>query len=235
MLQLNHVVPLHDIATVFKSGQKEGASLLEIVDCSKRMAEGNTKDVYYIASLFVPHIEKVGKDNVDLIQFDGASNVQKAGRLLSVDYPRITCIHGAEHLVHLFFGIVARQHQVMLMMKFYRRFYHYSHGPHHSLTRAFMMLSAASNKNSDLPILLPKLCTLRFGIFGGCFLRWLRLQEACMDWLMHSATLSNKVPVKMKRIMQREDFWQTLHVLCKFTGEFFVATSPFNAFFASNE
>jgi hypothetical protein len=35
--------------------------------------------------------------------FDGASNVQNSGKLVSITYPRITVVHGAEHVVSLFF------------------------------------------------------------------------------------------------------------------------------------
>ena len=31
--------------------------------------------------------------------FDGASNVQLAGRLLKVHYPKLTVMHGVEHTV----------------------------------------------------------------------------------------------------------------------------------------
>jgi hypothetical protein len=40
---------------------------------------------------------------VDLLLFDGASNVQNATKLASITYPRITVVHGAEHVVSLFF------------------------------------------------------------------------------------------------------------------------------------
>ncbi len=40
---------------------------------------------------------------VDLVLFDGASNVQNAGKIVSITYPRITVVHGAEHVVLLFF------------------------------------------------------------------------------------------------------------------------------------
>jgi hypothetical protein len=51
------------------------------------------------ASRSILHSYKI----VDLLLFDGASNVQKAAQLVSVAYPRITVIHGAEHVVSLFF------------------------------------------------------------------------------------------------------------------------------------
>jgi hypothetical protein len=40
---------------------------------------------------------------VDLLLFDCASDVQNAGKLASITYPRITVVHGAEHVVSLFF------------------------------------------------------------------------------------------------------------------------------------
>ena len=43
---------------------------------------------------------------VDLVLFDGASNVQNAGTILQAFNPRITVGHGAEHVVSLFFSDV---------------------------------------------------------------------------------------------------------------------------------
>jgi hypothetical protein len=40
---------------------------------------------------------------VDLVLFDDTSNVQNATKLVSITYPRITIVHGAEHIVSLFF------------------------------------------------------------------------------------------------------------------------------------
>jgi hypothetical protein len=39
----------------------------------------------------------------DLVLFDGASNVQNARKLVPITYPQITVVHGAEHVVSLFF------------------------------------------------------------------------------------------------------------------------------------
>ena len=40
--------------------------------------------------------------------FDGASNVQFAGRLLKVNYPKLTVMRGVEHTVSLFFNDVSK-------------------------------------------------------------------------------------------------------------------------------
>jgi hypothetical protein len=79
------------------------------------MAKGGKKDAAYIVGLLKPIIswieqtkdpnnQKIDQGGaVDLVLFDGASNVQNAGKLGSITYPCITVVHGAEHVVSLFF------------------------------------------------------------------------------------------------------------------------------------
>jgi hypothetical protein len=79
------------------------------------MAKGGKKDSKYIAGLLKPIISRIEetKDTnnekthhrgvVDLLLFDGTSNVQNAAKLAAIIYPRITVVHGAEHVVSLFF------------------------------------------------------------------------------------------------------------------------------------
>jgi len=84
------------------------------------LAGGGKKDAPYISNLILPLIKMIeGKAEndhskkkpglVDLVLFDGASNVVKAGKLLAINYPRITALHGAEHVVSLFFRDVYTQ------------------------------------------------------------------------------------------------------------------------------
>jgi hypothetical protein len=42
------------------------------------------------------------KELADKVNFDGASNMQKAGEALERLYPFITCEHGAEHVLQFF-------------------------------------------------------------------------------------------------------------------------------------
>ncbi len=79
------------------------------------MAKGGKKDAKYIVGLLKPIISQIEETKdpnnqktdhrgvVDLLLFDGASNVQNAMKLASITYPRITVVHGAEHVVSLFF------------------------------------------------------------------------------------------------------------------------------------
>jgi hypothetical protein len=78
---------------------------LDIVNCSNQLADGGKKDAVYISQIFSPHMERLdpAKDKVDLLFFDGASNVQKGGKILEAMYPRVHVLHGIEHVVSLFF------------------------------------------------------------------------------------------------------------------------------------
>jgi hypothetical protein len=90
-------------------------ALPDTVDCTSKVAKGGKKDAKYIAGLLKPIISLIEQTKdpnnqntdlqgvVDLVVFDGASNVQNASKLVSITYPCITVVHGAEHIVSLFF------------------------------------------------------------------------------------------------------------------------------------
>ncbi len=83
-------------------------ALLEIVDCTDEMAKGGKKDAKYLLGIVRPLVrwlEARAKSNiVDLIMFDGASNVQLAAKIVARYHTCITLCHGAEHVVSLFFS-----------------------------------------------------------------------------------------------------------------------------------
>ena len=99
------------------SSPNDPCALLEIVYCTSEMAYGRKKSAQYICGLIkciISQIEMTKNSQygdhtgvVDLLLFYGARNVQKEGQLVSVAYPRITVIHGAKHVVSLFFRDVA--------------------------------------------------------------------------------------------------------------------------------
>jgi hypothetical protein len=94
------------LINVLASGAYLKTALLEIVDATSYMKKGGKKDASYISSLFRPHIDEYEKEHlnsVDYCSFDGAANVQKAGRILQAHYTRIVLTHGAEHVLSLFF------------------------------------------------------------------------------------------------------------------------------------
>ena len=101
------------LLNVLAAGVNNSFALLDIADCTDHLALGGKKDASHIASIIKPLIAtlegELDEHNrkctgiVDLVFFDGASNVQNTGELLRVKYPRITVGHGAEHVVSLFF------------------------------------------------------------------------------------------------------------------------------------
>ena len=58
---------------------------------TKHLVAGGKKCSGYVASLFVPWFTALDPKStrIDSVFFDGASNVQKAGRLLQAQFPRV--------------------------------------------------------------------------------------------------------------------------------------------------
>jgi hypothetical protein len=87
-------IPLINILAV---GPNNPLALLNIVDSTAHLLEGGKKDAPYLANMILPHVmmmELVRDENnkhfkgvVDLVLFDGASNVQKAGQILAINHP----------------------------------------------------------------------------------------------------------------------------------------------------
>jgi hypothetical protein len=139
-----HKVPM---MILLRSSPNNPFTLLDIVDCTSEMAKGGKKDAKYIAGLKKPIISWIEKIKdpknqktdhrgvVDLELFDGASNLQNAGKLVSITYPRITIVHGAEHVVSLFFKDIFTKIPVFqCLSQFSKRcrniFGSTHHGPH---------------------------------------------------------------------------------------------------------
>lgn len=108
------------LVNILASGAFCPAGLLEICDASSHMANGGIKNAEYIAGLMKPHVEKLGRNNVDLCLMDGASNVQNGAKLLTLWFPKISTGHGAEHLTALCLSDVAKTHQVKFICNFVR-------------------------------------------------------------------------------------------------------------------
>jgi len=105
-------VPLVNILAAIHNPNNPFA-LLEIVDCTDQMAKGGKKDVKYLSGIVRPLVKwleaRVKSNIIDLIMFDGASNIQLAAKIVARYYPRITLCHGAEHVKSLFFSDVYKK------------------------------------------------------------------------------------------------------------------------------
>ena len=92
--------------------------VIGIHDSKKNLIEGVKKDAPYIADLFrtqmedlcpgasQKHVLTTLKKDTDCFWFDDASNVQKAGQVLTVYYPRAHVFHGSEYVLGLYFSDV---------------------------------------------------------------------------------------------------------------------------------
>ena len=60
---------------------------------------------------------------LDCVFFDGAGDVPKAGRILAAINPRITVLHGAEHVVSLFCKDVAKLTPIKVVILKYKFLY----------------------------------------------------------------------------------------------------------------
>ena len=68
------------------------------------MNEGGREDARFIATETLQVLcnqNDIKKGSVTQIMFDGASNIQKAGAIISQHYPCAIVEHGAEHVVSL--------------------------------------------------------------------------------------------------------------------------------------
>jgi len=158
------------------------AGVLSIEECTEQMQLGGKKNAEYIYKKIRGHMMEIDPDRdlVDLLYFDGASNVQKAGRVLEVDFPKCTTLHGVEHLCSLFFADVCKHPRVRLLLKVYRRIYRLlGSGSHHGPYAIFMKHS--SDHNGGRRIGLLRAADTRMAGHFIAFSRLLRLRNAILS------------------------------------------------------
>ena len=92
------------LLSILVSGKNLPVAVLELVDCQGHLADGGENNGIFICNRFIDHIKRIypHKSIIDVIMFDGASNVQLAGELLQIRYPKITVMRGVEYTVSLF-------------------------------------------------------------------------------------------------------------------------------------
>ena len=113
------------LLNILTSAKNISVSVLEIVCCQGHLADGNKKDGTSICNRFLNHMKEIdpAKKISDIVMFDRASNVQLAGRLLKVNYPKLTVMCGVEHTVPLFFNGVSKIPIVNQMISSHKMIY----------------------------------------------------------------------------------------------------------------
>jgi hypothetical protein len=84
--------------------------VLDVIDCTNQMSEGGEKDAGYTVNSMLLLMNTIDPNKIlfNVIAFDGASNVQKAGTIMAQHFPRVTVIHGAEHVVSIIFEKIVK-------------------------------------------------------------------------------------------------------------------------------
>ena len=86
---------------ILDSGKNTPVAVFKIIYCQGHLADGNKKYGTFICNQCLNHMKEVDptKTLSDIVMFDGALNVQLAGRLFKVHYPKLTVMRGVEHTV----------------------------------------------------------------------------------------------------------------------------------------
>lgn len=192
---------------------------LSIVDCSGHLESSGLKDADYISELFLPHITemevKVPKCT-DLVIFDGASNVQKAGRLLEAKYPHLSVVHGAEHVIALFYSDIFNLREFHLLKRLNRCIYsNFGNGAKHSPYAIFSKHSREHNNNKSIGLI--RAADTRMAGHVISMLRTLRLKDPLLSTISSAAFLQGKFKVSQSFpswLCSRPTLQQLMLLLC---------------------
>jgi hypothetical protein len=182
------------LVNMLDAGVKEPAGVLEIAERTGHIQGGGKKDAGFISGLFLPHIKTIDPDKqlIDCVFFDGASNVQKAGKIIQVHYPRVMVLHGAEHVVSLLFkdlsNIQVVKHQIVHHRFIYRVF---GSGAMHSTYALFQRHARAFNNGRPIGIL--QASDTRMAGYFMAMHRDLRLKQALQALVAGSDFISLKI------------------------------------------
>jgi hypothetical protein len=202
-------------------------ALLDIIDCTSEMGIGGKKTATYIANQLRPVIKRIEdfRDpitnqshlrGVDLLLFDGASNVQNAGKHLAVTNPRITVVHGSEHVIALFFKDVFTKVQPFVSLsKFVKRcrniFGSTRHGPH------AIFKKYSKEFNNGIYIGFIKVSECRMGGELIALLRMLRLKDALRATINSAEYINNHAKFFRREnvFLQSDELWKYIFTLCR--------------------
>jgi hypothetical protein len=183
------------LINILASGVHKSVAVLEIADCSKQAGMGNKKDSRYIASLFRPHIDSMETDfpnTTDVLFFDGAANVQTAGAVIEAKYPRAITLHGAEHVVSLFFSDIFSFPECNALYQIAKRAYRvFGSGSMHQPYAIFQKYSKRHNEGRNIGLM--RAAGTRMAGAAIVLIRFIRLRDALISTVTSPEFLKLKV------------------------------------------
>ena len=133
----------------------------------------------------------------DLVIFDGASNVQKAGQLLAAKFPHITVIHGAEHVISLFYHDVFHLREFEMLKRLNRLIYRYfGSGSMHSPYAVFSKHSRDHNGGKAIGLI--RAADTRMAGHVISMMRTLRLKDPLMSTISSASFIQGKFKVRLR-------------------------------------
>ena len=213
------------LVNVLAAGINDLFALLDIADCTDHLAKGGKKDARYIAKICMPLIKQIesevlnvnGKKSpgvIDLVFFDGASNVQNAGEILRAYNRRITVGHGAEHVVSLFFSdVYTKVPEFKRLSNFAKKVHNIFGSVRHSPSAMFKKYSRAHNKGVYIGFIKPSEC--RMAGEHIALLRLLRLRNALRATITSKEFLDLRVFHTVTSVLNDPEFWTWLFVMCR--------------------
>ena len=145
--------------------------------------------------------------------FDGASNVQKAGAILSIHFPRVTCVHGAEHVVSLFFNDVFKLKELSVLVQYHNRLRNYFGSVRHAPSAMFRKHSKDHNKGISLSFI--KIAETRMGGNIIALLRLLRLRDPLVATIVSAEFRKLKCWRSFSSLAQNEGLWEYIFKVCR--------------------
>jgi hypothetical protein len=123
--------------------------------------------------------------------------VQAAGACLELLFPRMSTIHGAEHVLSLFCKNLLEQTQIGHLVKIYQLLYRYfGSGSTHMSYAIFRTQSAAHNNNQQIGLI--QAAGTRMGGYFYAFYRLLRLKKALKQTILSQEW--HNIPFQKKSI-----------------------------------
>jgi len=212
-----HRKPLFNILV---SGVFCPSFVAKVYDCTDDLEVGQNKNAEFICRILRDVAVKVdpGKTLLDLVLVDGASNCQKGGELLSLVYPRVTVMHGCEHILSLFCSDLLKKTKVQLLVVVYRIIYRvFGSGSTHMAYAVFKKHAREYNRNRDIGLI--RASGTRMGGYFYAFHRLLRLYHPLLNTInsdewKNDVSLSKKnLKTLVENIIRYPNFFEKIKII----------------------
>ena len=205
------------LLNIMAYGVHAPAVILDIVDCTGHVSAGKKKDGPFVAREFVTHMQVLdpNKSKFDAGFFDGASDVGLAGRIIEARFPKCTAMHGAEHVVSLFFSDLAKIPLINDVIKIYQQHLYAFFGSGARHKEHGMFIKHATNHNNGRKIGLLRASACRMGGYFIALLRMIRQKPAFESLVISPEFRELNVGRIQVELLRNADWWRFCTLLCK--------------------